>query len=358
MKFVFKTDYDQDIGLFPHDGYKFWYGLLAVAALAMPLLLGEFYIGEIAYVYIYAIAGIGLMLLTGYTGLVSLGHAAFLGIGAYAEAYFLNNGLPFLVSLPLSGIIAGMAGIALGIPALRMTGIYLAIATLAFAIIVTEIFARWESVTGGYQGMQVPDITIFGVDFVEDWQFYYVCLVVLVLVLFGALNLLRSPTGRALVAIRDSEIAAQSMGVNLARYKTLAFGISAGVTGLAGALLAHKINYLSPDGFDILFSIQLLLLVIVGGLGSLHGAIYGAIFLGALPQLISIAKDDLPYYIGEQPGLEAGVFGLILVLVVLFEPLGIYGRWRKIKLYFQLFPLYKKATFKRQKTYMKSERFR
>ncbi len=358
MRFIFKTEYQQDVKLFPHGGAVFWYSLLIAAMFAAPLVLDEFYIGEITYVLIFTIIGVGLMILTGYTGLVSLGHAAFLGIGAYAEAYLLGQGLPFLITVPISGFIAAAFGVALGVPALRMTGIYLAIATLAFAIIVAEVFARWESVTGGYGGMQVPDITLFGIDIYEDWQFYYICLIVTLIVMFGALNLLRSPTGRALVAIRDSEIAAQSMGVNLAKYKTLSFALSAGITGIAGALFAHKTVFLSPDSFSIVFSIQLLVMVVVGGLGSLHGAVYGAIFIGALPQIISIAKDYLPHAIGEQPSLEAGVFGLILVLFVLFEPLGIYGRWMKIKLFFQLFPLYKKATFKRQKSYMKSERVR
>ena len=182
------------------------------------------------------------------------------------------------------------------------------------------------------------------------------------------------------MAIRDSEIAAQSMGVNLAAYKTIAFAYSAGLMGVAGALFAHKIGYLAPDIFTVLLSIQFLLMVVVGGLGSLHGALYGAVFVALLPVLISEARDSVPGFFGQaaslfgahaasavaaavdrfvkQPALEPGVFGLILVFVILFEPLGIYGRWMKLKLYFSLFPLYKRATFKRQKTYMRSERLR
>ncbi len=235
---------------------------------------------------------------------------------------------------------------------------YLAIATLAFAFIIEQILIRWESVTGGFKGFPVPRPDFLGVGLVDDVPFYYICFGALVLAVLAALNLLRSPTGRAFVAIRDSEIAAQSMGVNLAAYKTLAFSISAGFTGFGGTLFAHKIGYLAPDAFNILLSIQLLLMVVVGGLGSLHGAIYGAIFVGSLPQLIAILRDYLPEGIARQPGLEPGIFGLILVFFILFEPLGIYGRWLKVKLYFSLFPLYKKATFKRQKTYTKSERNR
>ena len=193
-------------------------------------------------------------------------------------------------------------------------------------------------------------------------------------------NLLRSPTGRAWIAIRDSEIAAQSMGVNLAIYKSIAFAYSAGLMGLTGALFAHKIAYLAPDIFPILLSIQFLLLVIVGGLGSLHGAVFGAIFVALLPPAIAILRDSIPdsmagfaaathiAVIGQigaaigtflaKPGVEAGIFGLILVLVILLEPLGMYGRCVKIRVFFSTFPMYRGATFKRQKSYMRSERLR
>ncbi|MCG8692312.1 MAG: branched-chain amino acid ABC transporter permease, partial [Minwuiales bacterium] len=231
-------------------------------------------------------------------------------------------------------------------------------ATLAFSIIVEKVFSHWSSVTGGFDGLPVDAPDLFGYELWEPWQLYYISLVVLVLVLWGSANLLRSPTGRAMVAVRDSEVSAQSMGVNLAWTKTIAFAVSAGITGLAGALFGHFVQHLAPDSFAILLSIQLLLLVVVGGVGSLHGAIYGAIFVGVLPQAIAIARDYLPPAVSQIPGLEPGLFGIILVLFIIFEPFGIYGRWRKVKLYFDLFPLYKKATFKRQKAYLKTERLR
>ncbi|WP_341704109.1 branched-chain amino acid ABC transporter permease [Ferrovibrio sp.] len=358
MRFFFKTDYNQDINLFRDGVDRFWYGLLVLALLAAPLVLEDFWLGEISYVFILSIIGIGLMLLTGFTGQVSLGHAAFLGIGAYTHAVLLQMGLPFVITVPVATVLSAIVGAVIGFPALRLTGIYLAIATLAFAFIIEQILIRWESVTGGFAGFPVPRPEIFGHSIVEDRFFYYLCFGALVLAILAALNLLRSPTGRAFIAIRDSEIAAQSMGVNLAAYKTLAFAVSAGFTGFGGALFAHKIGYLAPDAFNILLSIQLLLMVVVGGLGSIHGAIYGAMFVGALPQMIAILRDYLPESVARQPGLEPGLFGVILVFFILFEPLGIYGRWLKVKLYFSLFPLYKKATFKRQKTYTKSERFR
>ncbi len=358
MRFIFKTKYDQDINIWRHRGDLFWYGLLLAVLLTGPLWLDEFYMGEISAVFIWGIAAVGLMLLVGFTGLVSLGHAAFLGIGAYTNAYLLGQGVPFLISFPAAGLVTAAAGVAIGVPTLRMTGLYLAIATLAFSIIVEHIFANWNSVTGGFDGLPVDAPALFGYELYEPWEFYYLCLVVLIIVIWWTANLLRSPTGRAFVAIRDSEISAQSMGVNLTKYKTMAFAISAGITGLGGALFGHYVQHLAPDSFNILLSIQLLLAVIVGGLGSIHGAIFGAIFIGILPQAIAIARDYLPEKVAQMPGLEPGIFGLILVYIILLEPMGIYGRWLKIRFFFDLFPLYKKATFKRQKTFQKSERVR
>ena len=358
MRFVFKTDYGQDIDLFEHNGQRFWYGLLFVLLILAPLFLDTFYLGELALVFIYSIAGIGLMLLVGYTGLVSLGHAAFLAIGAYAHAWLMSRGWPFPLSLVAAAMLTAAIGAIVGLPAMRMTGIYLAIATLAFAIIVEHAIAHWESVTGGYRGMPVPQAELAGIDLSGPGPFYYLCLFITIACLLMAVNLLRSPTGRAMTGIRDSEISAQSMGIDLAKTKSIAFAISAGFTGLAGGLFAHKLGYLAPDAFTLLTSIQLLLMVVVGGLGSMHGVFYGAIFIGMLPQGIAIMRDTLPAAIGQLPGLEPGMFGFILVLFLIYEPLGIYGRWRKIRQYFEEFPLYRKATHKRQKQYLRTERVR
>jgi branched-chain amino acid transport system permease protein len=369
MRFLFKTNYEQDIRIAKHSGYYWSYGLLLVVVFAAPFLLESYYVGQMTQLYIMAIAGVGLMLLVGYTGLVSLGHAAFFGIGAYTEAILTGDGLllpfmdeplvfSFVISMPLAAIFAGLAGIAIGIPALRLTGIYLAIATLAFAIVIEEIFSRWESVTRGYSGLLVESISIGDMSLSDGRPFYFLALGILIAVILLCLNLLRSPAGRAMMAVRDSEISAQSMGVNLARAKTTAFALSAGITGLAGALFAHKLGFLSPESFTVLQSLELLVLVVVGGVGSLHGAIFGAMFVLALPQGLAIMKDYLPHSIAETPGIEPFIFGTILVLFIIFEPYGIYGRWLKVKLYLQLFPLYKKATFKRQKAYMKSERLK
>jgi branched-chain amino acid transport system permease protein len=379
MRFLFKTSYNQDIGLFRDKVDLFWYGLLGAITLALPLLISNYYVTEISLVLIYGICGISLMVLVGYTGLVSLGHAAFLGIGAYAHGYFLKIGIPWIPSVAMAVVITTACGLIVGLPALRMTGIYLTIATLAFALIIQEVFNHWTAVTNGFDGLPVAMPVIFGITFTKA-NFYYLCLFFLVLCLWLTRNLLRSPTGRAWVAIRDSEIAAQSMGVHLAIYKSIAFAYSAGLMGLAGALYAHKISHLAPDIFNILLSINFLLLVIVGGLGSLHGTIFGAFFVVLLPPVISILRDEIPASLSAaatstgigaigaigkaiggflaKPGVEAGILGLILVLVILLEPLGMYGRWVKIRVFFSTFPMYKRATFKRQKSYMKSERLR
>src|SRR5277367_574606 len=344
MRYVFRTDYRQDIALWRHRGDLFWYGLLCVILLIIPGVMGEFYVGELGGVFIFAIAGVGMMLLAGYTGLISLGNAAFLGIGAYTNSVLLAQGVPFLISLPVSGLFTAVFGIAIGLPTLRMSGLYLAIATLAFGSIVGTVFQKWEAITGGFDGFAVPAPDIFGVPIQNANGIYYLSLAVLVIVLWFSANLLRTPLGRAMVAIRDSEISAQSMGIHLARYKTFAFALSAFITGLAGALFAHYVRFLAPDAFDVLLSVQFVTIVFVGGLGSLRGAILGAIFVRLLPQAIAIMRDHLPFGIGRLPGLEPSLFGLVLVLVILFQPDGINGLWLKTKLWFQAYPFKRQAS--------------
>jgi branched-chain amino acid transport system permease protein len=358
MRFLFKTSYENDIALVKHGGQRFWYGALMVLLLLAPWLLPEYWLAQLSFVLIYSIVGLGLMLLAGFTGQVSIGHAAFLGVGAYTQAVLTNMGVPFVLALTAATALSAAVGLVVGTPALRVKGIYLGIATLAAGFIVEEVFARWESVTGGNAGMHVKAPDLFGLKLESDGAFYFLCLAICVAVTLGVLNLLRSPTGRAFVAIRDSEISAQSMGINLAYYKGLAFAISAALAGIAGALYAHKLRFLSPDQFSLIQSVDLLLLVVVGGLGFVHGAFLGAIFLITMPQLISIGKDFLPPAIGQAAGLQALVYGVVLVAFVLFEPMGLYGRWLKVRTWFQLFPFYRKGMFKRQKSFTKSDRLK
>lgn len=233
VKFIRKSSYEYDLRLFPEPEDKFWYALLGIALLSVPLILPPYFLGQAVLVGIYVIAGFGLMLLSGYTGQISLGHAAFFAVGAYATAV-LEKSLPFVLAFPAAGLIAGAVGILVGLPALRLSGIYLAIGTLASSFIVSEFIARWESVTRGSSGFPISKIRIGDFLLDTDARLYYLVIAVTVASLWLGRNILRSPLGIAMMAIRDSQTAAQSVGVPLARVKLVAFALSAALTGQAG----------------------------------------------------------------------------------------------------------------------------
>ena len=358
MQFLFKTKYNDDIRFLPKTGEKIRVGIIIALLLVAPLLLQPYYLAELGLLLVYAIAGVGLMILTGHTGQVSFGHAAFLGIGAYTHSILLAHGVPFGFSIVLTVLLAGLIGMVLGRSASKMHGFYLAIATLAFGILVETVFGEWGSLTGGHQGLAVPGLTLFGVSLNEVWQQYYLDLALALGVIWGASNLFRSPTGRSFVAVRDSELSARCLGVNVEWVKIQSFGVSAAVTALAGALLAHHLTYLVPEVFGVLESLKLMLMIVVGGLGSVLGAVFGAVFISVLPVALSFLKDILPPSIGQTAGLEPLLFGLLIVFVIVFEPLGLYGRWMKIRFFFETFPYYRKSSFVRQKSYLKTERMR
>ncbi|MEM1160291.1 MAG: branched-chain amino acid ABC transporter permease [Pseudomonadota bacterium] len=365
MRIHFKTDYEHDIRLFEDRREVVQYALLILAAITAPWWLDEYMLGEVTYVLIWVLAGLGLMVLAGHTGQASLGHGAFLACGAYMEVILLEAGVPFPLSFLGAGLFAGIVGAIVAIPALKMSGIYLAIATLAFGIMTEDIIILLEHWTGGVEGVFTPTIYLFGLE-IDRWgtpdYFYWLCLITVIIVTLLYKNILRSPTGRAFTAIRDSEISARAMGVNVAAMKTLAFGISCFFTGLAGALLAHFLQAFNYEAFLILISIQLLLMVVVGGLGSIHGAYFGAIVIGLLPVVISILREEVAAILGTGntaiPGLETGIFAAILIGFIIIEPLGIYGRWTKIRIWLELFPMARKDMFRRQKSYLKTERMR
>ena len=358
MRFNYHTRYRDTFALW-RDGFeRRLYLLLLLALCATPLVATPFVLGELSYVFILCIASIGLMMVTGYTGQVSLGHAAFVAIGAYAHAWFISKGLPLPLSMPAAALLAAAAGLLVGVPAVRVSGLYLAMVTLAFAIIVEQVIGHWSSVTGGFTGLAVEDPVIFGLSLGGPRAFYFLCLALLVGVLLAMANLLRSGLGRALIGVRDSEAASFALGIAVDRVKAGAFALSAGITGLAGALLAHHLKYLTPDGFTLLLSLELVLMVVIGGLGSLRGAVLGAILISLLPTVISRVKPLLPEQVAKQFGLETFIFGLVLAVFVLFEPTGLNGRWLKARALLEYFPLYRKDTFKRTKRYMKSERYR
>jgi len=358
MRFHFDISYRDSHSLLRYRAGQLAYAVLVLALLVAPWLLPKYYVGEMSYVFIMCIASLGLMVLVGYTGQVSLGHAAFLAIGAYTHTWLLAQGVPLLLSMGLAASFTAAIGLVIGLPAIRVSGLYLAMVTLAFAILTEHTIGHWDSVTGGFSGLSVGKPLLLGFDLSALRPFYYLCLAVLVLVLLGLVNLMRSQTGRAFRGVRDSEAAAFSLGIWVAGYKVLAFVLSALVMGLAGALLAHHVRFLSPEGFGLILSLELVLMVTIGGLGSLRGAIFGAILISMLPTFISRIKPMLPEQISRQFGLEIFVFGLVLALFVLFEPKGINGRWIKFKTFLETFPLYRQDMFKRGKTYMKSERYK
>src|SRR3978361_793530 len=300
MRFMFKTDYEDDIRLFPHSGYVVSYGVLLAVLLIAPFVLSSYIVSQLVFVCIYATVGVGLMILTGFTGQASLGHAAFLAIGAYTAAYLQQFNVPFPVYFLTAGLLTGLSGAMVGFPALRLQGIYLVIATVSFAFIVEEILARWESVTHGNEGMRVKTIQLLGTTVSRDSPgFYFLCLGFLILTILGTLNLLRSPTGRAFVAIRDSETAARSMGVNVSLYKVKSFAISAAIAGFAGCLFAHQLSFISPEMFTLQLSIDFIIVIIIGGAFSLHGAVLGAIFIVMVDPFLTFLKDDSPRQIAH-----------------------------------------------------------
>ena len=365
MRIVFKTDYMQDIRPWK-DGFQLsLYLFLLAVVIAAPWWLDDFYLGELTNVLIWAVAGLGLMILTGHTGQASLGHAAFLAVGCYANVILIEAGVPFLLAFPLAGLLTGIVGATVAIPALRLHGIYLAIFTLALSVLMDDIIVLAEPITGGVAGKYLGGVRIFG-DLVDRWEtpgkFFWLVLGVVVIVTLGYINLLRSPLGRSFIAVRDSEVSAQAMGVDIARTKTISFALSCAVTGLAGALMGLYAGAFNNETFSVVISIQLLMMIVIGGLGSIHGAFLGAIIIGFLPQFLSISKEYAVAVFGGNtvaiPGLEFGIFGMILITFILFEPMGLFGRWQKIRTWFELFPFYRKDMFKRQKSYLKTERLR
>ncbi|WP_068300685.1 branched-chain amino acid ABC transporter permease [Pararhodobacter sp. CCB-MM2] len=358
MRFHFKTSYDHDIRLFP-DWYKFsLYAVLLLILLALPWIIDSFYLGEVTNVLIWSVAGLGLMLLTGQTGQVSLGHSAFMALGAYTCVNFMEAGLPFLAAFLLAGVVTGIIGALVAIPALKLHGVYLSIFTLALAILADDFIVILEPWTGGVNGYFAPEIWVFGIEInrwaaPETWYFLTLGTALFVTLIYR--NLLRSPLGRAFAAVRDSEISAQAMGVDVARTKTMAFGLSCAFAGLGGALMGLFAGAFNNETFNFLISIQLLMMIIIGGLGFIHGAFLGAIVIAFLPQFLSIATDVLHITV---PGLETGVFGMILIAFILFEPMGLYGRWLKMRTWLELFPFARRDMFRRQKSYLKTERLR
>src|SRR5512139_2453420 len=314
----FRTSYEKDVEIFQTPFIKVCMALLLAALLATPLLLKGEYLWIALQIVIAVIGAVGLNILTGFTGQISLGQGAFLGVGAYTSAFLTAKmGLSFWVGVPAAGLVTAMAGMVFGVPSLRLKGLYLAIATLASQFILEWVFLRWESVTGGSYGIVVPRPVIGGFSFDSDRSYYYIVLAFTVAMTLFATNLIRTKTGRAFMAVRDHYISAEIMGISLYKYRLLSFGISSFYAGVAGALYGHSLKFVSSEQFGIGVSIVYLAMIIIGGLGS----IIGSVFLILFPQFVSVASDtvsaDFPSIARLAISFEQGIFGLIIVLFLI-----------------------------------------
>lgn len=338
----FRVSYQSDNRIFASPvGATACLVFLLLVALA-PLAASSYQIDLMSRIGIAVIGAVGLNILTGFAGQISLGHAAFIAVGAYTGAKLTALGLPVLVTIPGAGLASAAVGMVFGIPSLRLKGLYLAMATLAAHFIIEFVVIRWRSVTGGTDGVVVDTATLFGVEFDSGARVFYLIFVIAVAAVLFARNLFRTRIGRAFVAIRDKDISAEVMGIPLFRYKLLAFGVSSFYAGVAGALLAHQTGIISPENFPITVAIDYLAMVIIGGLGSVLGAVLGAFFMTLVPDVLRVAATALsgsfPALIGLIVTMREAVFGLLIILFLIFEPDGMAARWRTIKAYFQLWP--------------------
>jgi len=321
--------YEEELALV--RGLPAWMGMLAaLAALVLfPLFTPRYLVYIATLMAIHTLIALGLNLLTGYTGQISLGHAGFVAIGAYTAGILMARaGVPFPLALLASGFSAAFFGFLLGLPVLRLTGPYLTIATLGFGIAVHQGLTNWEALSGGRMGLFVPKPAVGPWVLTSEASLYYLTIGIAGLLTWIAYNLVRSHIGRAFVAIRESDVAAEVMGVNLTVYKTLAFALSAFYAGIAGALQGHLLGYLEPQMFTLFESIYYFSMIVVGGLGTIPGSILGAILMTVLPQVLSGLREWLPV-----------VYGSIIILIMLVEPWGLYGRWIRIKWWLKTWPL-------------------
>jgi branched-chain amino acid transport system permease protein len=352
-----KRDYYEDIQLFKSRVVLFWSAAFLLFLLTLPLYLPQYHFYLLNLILVHVILAVGLNILVGYTGQISLGHAGFFAIGAYGTALLiLKLQLPFLLALPLAGFIAAFFGFILGLPALRLEGPYLSIATLGFGLTVLQIIGHLDFF-GGRTGIQAPPLDLgipqagFSLILEKDMSKYYLILFITVLLTIAARNIMKTRVGRAFTAIRDSDIAAEVIGVNLTTYKTLSFAISAFYAGIAGGLFGFVLGFFNPEPFNLILSIIFLVMIVVGGLGSISGAVMGAVLITWLQFSLLKNVKEMPY-IGDflvavsnrwltVVGLEnfaSIILGLIMIGIIIFEPLGMYGVWLRMKKYWRTWP--------------------
>ena len=335
--------YAKDMAIFRTKTHWAMLLLLFVLLFTAPLYFGNHWLSVANLIGITIIAATGLNILTGYCGQLSIGHAGFIAVGAYTSAVLTNRlEMPFLVGLISAGLLTGFVGMVFGIPSVRVKGFYLAISTIAAQFIIIWIINHWAGVTGGGNGISVPPAEIAGITFVSQGSQFYLITGIAILVVFFAKNLARTRAGRAFIAIRDNDLAAEVMGINLFRYKLLAFFIGCFLAGIAGSLMAHWIGFINAEHFNIMDSILYIGMIIIGGLGTTVGPIFGVLFIRLLQQGISFISPVLESTFNLPAGFTSGigpmVFGLVIILFLILEPRGLAHRWQLFKVSYRLWP--------------------
>jgi branched-chain amino acid transport system permease protein len=326
---------------------KTQWGLFIIALVilfTLPFYLNDYWLRITNLIGISIIAATGLNILVGYCGQLSIGHAGFMAVGAYTSVILTKKlGLPFPVAFISSGVIAGLVGMVFGIPSLRVKGFYLAISTIAAQFIIIWVIQNWTSLTGGYNGMNVPAASIGGLIFRSEFSQFYLIMIITVITIFLAKNISRTRVGRAFVAIRDNDLAAEVMGINLFYYKLLAFFIGCSFAGIAGSLLAHFSRTISYEYFPFMDSILYIGMIIIGGLGTALGPVLGVAFIRLLDVLVTQLSPWLQNVLPFIPsnftsGIAPMIFGLAIILFLIFEPRGMAHRWSKIKSSYRVWP--------------------
>lgn len=340
---VYSRSYPQEMRLRQTRAEHARLALVGAALLAVPFVLSPYWLTIANQIGIAVIGAIGLNILVGFTGQISLGQGGFLAVGAYTSALLhLRAGVPVPLSVLAAVLTTAAVGAFFGLPALRLKGLYLAIATLAAQEIILFAVRNWEAVTGGTDSISLPRVELFGFLFRRDFHWYWLIVTIATLAVLAGRNLFRTGYGRAFLAVRDQDIAAEAIGVNVTRTKVLAFALSSGFVGLAGALTAHYRGIVTWERFTLEVSVLYLAIIIVGGLGSIAGAVYGSIFLFVLPALITQAGQALqasvPGVTSKLPAVQIVVFGLVIVLFLIFEPRGLDRLWQRAKDYVRFWP--------------------
>jgi branched-chain amino acid transport system permease protein len=339
----FKETYLKDEAIFQSLPVKFFLSLFFLFLLIFPFVANAYLLYMANMIGFAVIGAVGLNLLTGFTGQISLGHSAFIGVGAYTSAILITRcGISFWVSLPIAGLVSALAGMIIGLPSFRVKGLYLCIATLASQFIFEFIFVHWESLTNGITGIHIPPPQIGSFKFATEKDFYWITLFFAILAIGYARNLVRSRMGRAFVAIRDRDLSAEIIGINLLHYKLSSFAISSFYAGITGALWMSFLKVVTPEHFPFILSIQFLAMVIIGGMGSILGSIFGAVFMTIVPELLSyitgLVKIQAPGYEQFFIPLKEVVFGSLIIVFLIFEPQGLAEIWNRLKNVFRLWP--------------------